>query len=64
MPRNIKQTPLLAHKDPSGRLLGDTHKHVLDKRVGSEEGNRNILLVGAMLVLPTKSETQLSANSA
>ena len=33
------QTPCVPHEDPSGRLLGDMRKHVLEK-IGCERGKR------------------------
>jgi len=51
------QTPRVPHEDPPGRLSGDMRKHVLEKIVGSERGvKENILLGGAMFVLPTKKK--------
>jgi hypothetical protein len=38
-------------------------KHVLEKIVGSEQGKENILLGGAMFVLPTKHEVKLSTSA-
>jgi len=61
------QTPRVPHEDPPGRLSGDMRKHALEKIVGSERGvKENILLGGAMFVLPTKKEMKLgtSASSA
>jgi len=53
------QTFLVPHEDSLGRLSSDIQKHVLEKIVGSEWGKENILLGGAMFVLPTKKEVKL-----
>ena len=65
-PGTSTQTPRVPHEDPPGRLSGDMRKHVLEKIVGSERGKGNILLGGAMSVLPTNKEVKLgtSASSA
>lgn len=52
----------MPHEDPLGRLSGDMCKRVLEKIVGNEEG-KNILLGGAMFVLPTKKEVKLSTSA-
>ena len=60
------QTPCVHHGDPSGRLSGDMRKHVLGKLLEVNGIKGNILLGGAMFVLPTKKEVKLctSASSA
>jgi len=64
-PGTSTQTPRVPQEDPPGRLSGDMWKHVLEKIVGSEGVKENILLGGAMFVLPT-NEVKLgtSASSA
>jgi len=34
------QTPRVPHEDPPGRLSGDRRKHMLEKTVASERGER------------------------
>jgi len=60
------QTPRVPHEDPPGRLSGDMRKHVLEKMLEVNGVKENILLGGAMFVLPTNKEVKLgtSASSA
>ena len=65
-PVTSTQTPRVSDEDLPGRLSGDMRKHVLDKLLEVNGVKENILLGGAMSVLPTNKEVKLgtSASSA
>jgi len=62
-PGTSTQTPCVPREDPPGRLSGDMRKHVLRKLLEVNWVKENILLGGAMFVLPTNKQIILGTSA-